>query len=140
MLQQSIEHGYDQFLTHVATARNMDKAAVDKIAQGRVWTGQKALELGLVDKLGGLEDAIAAAAEKASLKTYDIKVVVQEPSEQEKLIAELFGSAKAAGLLPEVKSTVSSRVMSAMQQQLTVFEQYNDPNGLYSVCLVCTAQ
>jgi len=140
VLQQSIEHGYDQFLTHVATARNMDKAAVDKIAQGRVWTGQKALELGLVDKLGGLEDAIAAAAEKASLKTYDIKVVMQEPSEQEKLIAELFGSAKAAGLLPEVKSTINSRVLSALQQQLTVFEQYNDPNGLYSVCLVCTAQ
>lgn len=140
VLQQSIEHGYDRFLTHVANSRQLDKAAVGKVAEGRVWTGQKALEFGLIDKLGGLEDAIAAAAEKASLKNYDVKLFAQQPTEQERLIAELFGNAKALGLLPTQQSTVSNRVISALQQHVKTLEQYNDPNGLYSVCLVCTAQ
>lgn len=137
VLQQSIEHGYDQFLTHVATSRKLEKAAVDKVGQGRVWTGQKALEFGLVDKLGGLDEAIAAAAEKASLKQYDVKLITQQPSEQEKLLAELFGSAKAAGLLPQREISATSKLLGSLDKQLKVFAQFNDPNGLYSVCLMC---
>lgn len=139
VLQQSIEHGYDQFLTHVATSRKLEKAAVDKVGQGRVWTGQKALEFGLVDKLGGLDEAIAAAAEKASLKQYDVKLISQQPTEQEKLLAELFGSAKAAGLLPQRDVSASAKLLAGLDKQLKMLEQFNDPNGLYSVCLVCQA-
>jgi len=137
VLQQSIEHGYDQFLTHVASSRKLEKAAVDKVGQGRVWTGQKALEFGLVDKLGGLDEAIAAAAEKASLKQYDVKLITQQPSEQEKLLAELFGSAKAVGLLPQREISPTSKLLGSLDKQLKVFSQFNDPNGLYSVCLMC---
>jgi len=142
LLQRSIENGYDEFITHVSTTRNIEKAQVDKIGQGRVWTGQKALELGLVDKLGTLEDAIAAAAEKASLKQFDVQVVEQELTEQEKLLAQLFGSAKTFGLLPEqsVSQTPVQKLMKQLNQELSVLSQFNDPNGLYSVCFACQVQ
>lgn len=142
LLQRSIENGYDEFITHVSTTRNIDKAQVDKIAQGRVWTGQTALKLGLVDKLGTLDDAIAAAAATASLKHFDVQLIEQEMTEQEKLMAQLFGSAKMLGLLPEqaVTMTPVQKLMQQLNQELQVLGQFNDPNGIYSVCFACQVQ
>jgi len=142
LLQRSIENGYDEFITHVSTTRNIDKVQVDKIAQGRVWTGQTALKLGLVDKLGTLDDAIAAAAATASLKHFDVQLIEQEMTEQEKLMAQLFGSAKMLGLLPEqaVTMTPVQKLMQQLNQELQVLSQFNDPNGIYSVCFACQVQ
>ena len=67
-LQAHIEEGYTLFMTRVADARKKTLAQVDSIGQGRVWTGSQALKLGLVDKLGSLQDAINYAASKAKLK------------------------------------------------------------------------
>lgn len=58
LMQKYVEEGYDQFLTRVSEGREMTKAQVDSIGQGRVWLGQDALRLGLVDKLGTLDTAI----------------------------------------------------------------------------------
>lgn len=142
LLQSSINHGYDQFLTHVATNRKMDRAAVDKIAQGRVWTGKKALELGLVDKLGTFEDAIAAAAEKASLKQYDVQVIEQELTDEEQLVQNLFGAAAHAGLLPAsvTEQSALKKLMNAAEQQFSVLSKFNDPNGVYAFCFSCTIE
>merc|ERR1712137_582198 len=65
ILQRNVENTYGNFLSLVANARDMSVEAVDKIAQGRVWIGEDALELGLVDELGELDDAVIAAAEFA---------------------------------------------------------------------------
>jgi protease-4 len=140
LLQRLIDRGYDEFITHVSVSRNLEKTAVDKVGQGRVWTGTKALEFGLVDKLGTLEDAIASAAAKASLSQYDVWVVEQELTSQEQLLKQMFGSAKALGLLPEVQSTSQQHIGKLVQQfnqQLTQFSQFNDPNGIYSYCFTC---
>ena len=67
---ESIEHIYKTFVVHVAEGRKMTFAQVDAIAQGRVWTGSDAVKIGLVDKIGGLEDAIHEAAAIAKIKTY----------------------------------------------------------------------
>jgi protease-4 len=67
---ESIEHIYKTFVVHVAEGRKMTFAQVDAIAQGRVWTGSDAVKIGLVDKIGGLEDAIHEAATIAKIKTY----------------------------------------------------------------------
>ena len=75
VIQQSIESGYDQFLELVAKGRDMTVENVDQIGQGRVWLGTRAKELGLVDELGGLDDAIAAAARAA-----DVVLVLVESS------------------------------------------------------------
>ncbi len=72
IIQDEIEKIYGDFISKVAEGRNMNKAAVDSIGQGRVWSGTDALRLGLVDKLGGINDAIEFAAGKAKIKSYRI--------------------------------------------------------------------
>lgn len=67
LIQSIIDKGYRDFVGNVAKARGKDFAAIDAIAQGRVWTGQQALDRGLVDKIGSLDDAIRDAAQQANL-------------------------------------------------------------------------
>ena len=95
VLQRSVEHIYDVFVQHVADGRNMTVEAVDSIAQGRVWTGTSALKIGLVDQLGGLDDAIRCAAELANLDvdTYKVKELPQEEESFFKLFSGLTGEA-----------------------------------------------
>lgn len=72
MFQAYINHGYDLFLTRVSEGRKMSKSKVNDIAQGRVWTGKRAVGIGLVDKLGGLDDAVAEAATIAKVKEFSV--------------------------------------------------------------------
>ena len=72
VIQKSIENVYSSFVNKVAKGRNMEFDDVDAIGQGRVWTGEQAIDLGLVDTLGGLEDAIVYAAKVAELTDYRI--------------------------------------------------------------------
>jgi protease-4 len=74
VIQQSVEEIYDVFIGHVADGRKMEKANVDSIGQGRVWSGVNAKEIGLIDEFGGLEKAIEIAKEKAGIKN-DIKII-----------------------------------------------------------------
>jgi protease-4 len=73
IIQAEVDTVYHTFKSRVSEGRKKDPAFIDSIAQGRVWTGARALQLGLVDKLGGLEDAIACAARMAKLKEYSIR-------------------------------------------------------------------
>jgi protease-4 len=73
LMQNLIEKGYDLFTTRCAEGRGMTQAQIDAIGQGRVWTGTMALERGLVDVLGGLDDAIEIAAKKAGVEKYTLK-------------------------------------------------------------------
>lgn len=70
---EGVEKVYSTFVSHVAKGRKMTFAQVDAIAQGRVWTGSEALKLGLVDKIGGLDDAITEAARLSKSKNYSTK-------------------------------------------------------------------
>jgi len=90
-IQMSVEKVYDTFLGHVSEGRNMTKEEVDAIGQGRVWTGEDALELGLVDELGGLNDAIAYAAEQAGLTNYRIKSFPEKKDAIQEFIKEITG-------------------------------------------------
>lgn len=71
--QQGVERIYGTFIKRVADGRKMTLAQVDSIGQGRVWSGVDALKIGLVDKIGGLDDALAEAAKLAKIKNYKIK-------------------------------------------------------------------
>lgn len=72
VMQQYVNRGYRLFISRVAAGRHILPEQVDRIGQGRVWTGSQALKIKLVDKLGTLDDAIAEAASRAKLKDYDI--------------------------------------------------------------------
>ena len=83
---EGVEHIYKTFVAHVAQGRKMTFAQVDSIAQGRVWSGSEALKIGLVDKIGGMDDAIKYAAGLVKLKNYK----TEDFPEYEKSIKELF--------------------------------------------------
>ena len=86
-IQESVENIYKVFVGRVATGRNMKYEEVDAIAQGRVWTGSDALKIGLVDKIGGMDDALKAAAKLAKIKDYR----TENYPEYEKDFASIFG-------------------------------------------------
>ncbi|SEH88493.1 protease-4 [Rheinheimera pacifica] len=142
LFQLLIERGYTEFLTMVGENRNMTTTEVDTVAQGRVWTGSKALELGLVDKLGNINDAIKAAAEKAGLSQYDVKVVKQELTPSEQMIKDLLGEASAKGWLPQGSVSAEQKLLGKLTKQLkqdfVLLNQFNDPNGVYSYCVSCS--
>lgn len=96
VLQASVDHAYAQFVERVASGRRKTPAAVDAIAQGRVWAGRDALRLGLIDRIGGYEDAVQAAAKRASLgKDYDVRVIEPELSFTEQLLLNARSSIAA---------------------------------------------
>lgn len=93
-LDESVFKIYTDFTELVASTRNLDVAYVDSIAKGRVWTGSDALKLGLIDSFGGIEDAVAYAAEKAELgDDYRITTYPQKKEFIEQLVEELTGQA-----------------------------------------------
>lgn len=142
IIQASINRGYKNFISLVAQNRNMTIEEVDKIAQGRVWIGAKAQEIGLVDKLGGLDDAIKAAADLAGLKNYDTLLIEQEISAKDIFLINLIEQTKA--YLPSDSLNTSSFNSPALQKMVAdlvneyeKINQLNDPRGIYSVCLMC---
>jgi protease-4 len=91
--QRNVERTYREFKSRVAEGRGKDTAYIETIAGGRVWTGNQALANGLIDELGGLDEAIAYAVKKANLKEYRVKNYPEEKTFGEKL-AESFGDVK----------------------------------------------
>lgn len=91
VIEESIENTYQTFLSRVADGRGMSRAAVDSIAQGRVWSGVEAQRLGLVDDLGGLDVAIEKAAELAEIDTYGLLKYPRYKSDFERLMSDLNG-------------------------------------------------
>lgn len=113
MMQAMIERGYDLFTSRCADGRKMTQDDIKKIAEGRVWLGKDALEIGLVDSLGNIDDAIAKAAQLAGIESYDInyypekqdpleqmlKMLTGEDTEEERIIARLKTMAKEPRIL-----------------------------------------
>tara|TARA_B110000879_G_C11127464_1_gene494539 strand:- start:624 stop:1769 length:1146 start_codon:yes stop_codon:yes gene_type:complete len=91
IIQNSVENVYDTFISRVALGRNLSKEYVDSVGQGRVWTGRDALELGLVDVLGGLETAIEISSNMADLQDYRIVNLPKQKDPIEVLLQDLMG-------------------------------------------------
>ncbi|WP_404340075.1 signal peptide peptidase SppA [Pseudoalteromonas mariniglutinosa] len=145
VIQLSVEDAYQRFLEVVANARGMTTEQVNQIAQGRVWIASQAQALGLVDKLGDKQDAIKAAAELAKLTHYDVQTITQTLSPQEQMLQNFFGSVSIGSFFAgNEKSTsvlASQANLQSLLHQLTneveKFNDYNDPQGIYTRCLVC---
>jgi protease-4 len=88
-IQKSVEDVYATFIKHVADGRGMTVEKVDEIGQGRIWSGINAIEIGLVDKLGGLDMAIEIAAEKAKLERYRLDNYPKKKEPMEALLEKL---------------------------------------------------
>ena len=139
LIQLVIEDGYDDFISHVALFRGMEKEAVDAVAQGRVWTGSDALQHGLIDEFGDLEDAIAFAAELVELEEGEFgrKTIKTELSPTEQMIVDILGTAKGvgvdiSGLTPERSSL--EKIAGHIEGIIAPLLQFDDPKGVYAHC------
>ena len=139
LFQLVVEDGYEDFISRVALYRGLEKDAVDAVAQGRVWTGSDALQHGLIDELGGLEDAIAYAAELAALAEGEFgrKTITIELSPTEQMIVDMLGTAKRVGLdLSGLRSQQSSleKIAGHIEGIVSPLFQFDDPKGVYAHC------
>lgn len=134
VLQSIIEAGYQQFLATVAKGRNMDVDAVDEVAQGRIWIGKKAQQIGLVDELGDLEAAINAAARLADIEDYSVWDVQPELSFEEKVLRQL--SEIAANRMPTTNNPIY-QMTNIIRQEFGFLQRLNDPNHAYVICSEC---
>ncbi|MCB1927942.1 MAG: signal peptide peptidase SppA [Rhodocyclaceae bacterium] len=132
-LKSSIEHGYRRFVGLVASARGMDAAAVERVAQGQVWSGRQALDHGLVDQLGGLGAAIEAAAGRAGLDRYRVDWIEPELDARERILERLlhaFGSDRP----DRGVTTGAAAVFVQMVGELGDLANWNDPGHAYAHC------
>ncbi|EGQ8028269.1 signal peptide peptidase SppA [Vibrio vulnificus] len=140
--QMGIEHGYQRFISLVGNNRDLSLAAVDKVAQGRVWTGYDALQHGLVDQIGDFDDAVAEAAKMAQLENYNLYWVEEPLSPTEQFIQEFMKQVKISmgvdfqSILPPSLQPVAQQ----MEQHASLLQNFNDPKGYYAFCLNCEVQ
>ncbi|HTL97814.1 MAG TPA: signal peptide peptidase SppA [Holophagaceae bacterium] len=129
-IQGLVDRIYDQFLTKVSESRGLPKGGVNEIAQGRVWSGQRALQLHLVDEMGGLQDAVRFAAKKAGLGSgYEVITGGEEKTPLQKLIEGLGDNARPR---PVAKSGPLQQVLGQAQQGFNLLSSLNDPQGVYA--------
>jgi protease IV len=137
--QAAIENGYRDFITRVATARKKTPQQVDAIGQGRVWAGGTARQNGLVDRLGGMDEALAEAAKRAGLKPDGWHAVYIEPQPS-------FAGTLLSGLLPKREASAAPMDIFAQaqwQQQLFLqrvaadLEMLTRVQGVQASCLEC---
>ena len=138
IIQSNIENGYRRFLEIVANGRNMTTEQVDEIAQGRVWTGQKAQEIGLVDKLGNIDQAVASAGQLAGLDDYRVKHWEDDMPFEVYLVAKILNQDGAlAAIMQSGINSPEQIIMSKITEKLSLFSKMNDPHHAYVLCLNC---
>jgi protease-4 len=128
-IQTVVDDIYNQFVTKVAESRRMSKDAVQEIAQGRVWSGREALKLGLVDEMGGLQDAVKAAAKLAKIEN-DYSVDVPEPN---RTAAERFMKLlEGRGGHKVVQAGLGDQIKATFEHQIEFLNSLNDPQAVYA--------
>jgi protease-4 len=118
ILQSEINHGYDDFTKAVAAGRHKTQTYINSIGQGRVWTGAQAVKIGLVDRLGNIDDAIKSAAKKAGLKDYRLVAYPEQKSVLNKL-GESFSA--------DVKTRI---LQSELGENYKVYEQIKNVTSM----------
>ena len=141
----------------MARGRGLSVDEVNAIAQGRVWSGIKAQEIGLVDHLGGLDEAVAAAARLAGVETYETVFYREQPDPFDAFLADLFSSFTmtapvSGGPLETGYGLVGTLDATAIPPSATLKSLYdlqadaeqilrlNDPHGRYFLCLECAVR
>ncbi|MGP3228642.1 signal peptide peptidase SppA [Serratia bockelmannii] len=139
MMQLNIENGYKNFLDLVAKSRKMPPQQVDQIAQGHVWLGSDAKANGLVDQLGDFDDAVKKAAELAKLQQWQLDWFVDTPSLSDMVLSQ-FGVSIHAMLPAAIQAMLPAplaSVANAVKEQPGLFNNLNDPQNRYAICLTC---
>jgi len=143
IIQTGVDNIYQRFINLVAESRNANAEDIDRVAQGHVWSGISALELGLVDKLGGLNDVIAAAAESVSLESYSVELITQPLSTRDMFIRQIMGESARSWMPVTLLKPLSLlnvlQQFSPLTQTLSLLDSMKDPQSVYAACLECVA-
>jgi protease-4 len=139
LLQMGVENIYRQFLALVSQSRKLPVARVDQIAQGRIWDGGTARQLGLVDAFGGLDDAIAEAARRAKLDPKDVDVtwLEKKPGFADELLATLASDEEDDDSARDAFGHIGTRPRETMMQALTQAEHILAGPTIQVRCLEC---
>ncbi len=135
VLQLQVEEGYRRFVALVAEGRSMTLEKVEQLAEGRVWDGRSALELGLVDEIGGLTEAVSAAANLAGLATTQA-VYIKQSSSSRWGSWRLLGEATITGRGSDQLLAALMRQLLPQLASLTTPYLHGDPGHLYAHSLV----
>jgi protease-4 len=136
-MEQTIQHSYRRFIELVSEGRNLTPQEVEKVAQGRVWAGKTAKELGLVDAIGNLQDAVRAAADKARLTDYDVVYLEQPLTAGEQIINRLNRFLTGAFNIHRLSSAPFGGYYQNFTAELKQLAELKDPQGTYAYCPIC---
>ena len=132
---QALAYGaYDDFIELVASGRDMSEQAVREVADGMVWTGAEAAERGLVDELGGLDEAVAAAARLAGVEEWRTARTRVPPSFESVLLQEL---SRSFGMVAAPLGGWFESLVSAFKPAIKSLSSLRDPMHVYAQCLTC---
>ena len=115
-VQTEIDRIYQHFMQRVADGRNMNVNAVDSIAQGRVWSGAKAMDIGLIDRFGGIQDAIDCAAGMARLSGYRLR----EYPEPEGILERILGTSSTPDYSSKIKQQIGEQNFKIYEELIKV--------------------
>jgi len=121
IIQMEVNRVYQTFMKRVSDGRKITVAQVDTIGQGRVWTGKQAVEIGLVDRIGGIDDAIKAAAKKAKIGQYAVK---QYPAKED-AISTFLNSSKE-----KVQIWMAQQQMGEFYNYFDVIKKVSGQSGI----------
>ncbi len=153
LIQSMVDHSYEEFLARVAKGRGKPVDAIDAIGQGHVWAGSDALRIGLVDRLGGYEDAVRDAAMRAGLRgPYGVRRIEPQLSWAELLLQQADSDGVALlgrlGLEPLGVARAAAQATTAqwlqrltppLEQELSRWARFSAPNAVYAYCF-CAVQ
>ena len=129
-IESIIDKIYDTFLSRVAEGRKMTKEQVHEVAQGRVWTGVMAKEVGLVDELGGLEKAIEIAAKEANLTEYKLKEYPKVQDQLELIVNKMTGN---TSFQSKVKEMTKYTGFESYAHYLSEFEKFGTKHSVQAL-------
>lgn len=139
IMQLGVENSYTRFINLVSTQRAMSVADVEKVAQGRVWTGYDAMTRGLVDKMGDFDDAITTAASLAKIDDYSLNWMEEPLTQTQQLIYELLHNVQIKlDWFSNIQfGGVSTLLTDKVIKEINQINNFNDPNGQYALCANC---
>lgn len=139
IMQTGVDSLYSRFINLVADSRQQPAQAIEKIAGGRIWTGEQAVELGLIDQLGDLDQAIQSAAELAEISDYEVIYPSRLLTPYEQFVQEISnnisGSLLSLGLGDWLSADIG--LVKSILNPLTYLSKFNDPRNFYMHCENC---
>ncbi len=140
IIQAGVDNIYQRFIHLVAEARKQTPEKIDSIAQGHVWTGSKALEIGLVDQLGSLQDVLDAIAKDAKLENYKVEFVKRPLSPKEEFFRSISENSNfriSTNLLNQYSNLQLLNQLQPAIKPIKELQLFQDPKGIYVKCFEC---